>query len=298
MLIGRRVPFKYVANKVKADVLGVMLFSVAFQLLKAAAREQLPEIPIQLPTVLGTSISLLLAFNLNQSYDRWWEARKVWGAIVNDSRTLVLQLQTFVRAGTPEVLKSFAYRQIAWSYALGQALRGLPPLAEPWQQLLSVEERAAASKHRNVPLAVLAGHHRAVRQLYEQGALNDIQLLAVDGTLVRLCDAQGRAERIKSTVFPVTYRMFIHLFIYLFLIVFSLSLVEALGVYEVPILVLVASTFFLVERTGLHMQDPFENRPTDTAMTAVARTIEVNLRQLVGDAEVPEPLAPEGFYLR
>jgi len=301
MLCAQSVPITYAFNKVKTDVLRVMLFSLLFHGVKVVIKDALPEIPMALPTVLGTSITLLLAFNLNQSYDRWWEARKIWGSIVNDSRSLVLQIASFAvdrdehRAAS--VLERVVFRQIAFCYSLGQALRGRVPLTEEQEQLLSDEDLRFVSAQRNQPLGLLMRHQMEVRNLHRHRQINDLQQVQIDATLVRLCDAMGRAERIKSTVFPVTYRLFVHYFIYLFLIVMSMVLVRTLGAYEVPILVLLASTYFLLEKTALYMQDPFSDRPTDTAVTAIARTIEINLRQLIGNEDVPPPQPPDGFFL-
>jgi putative membrane protein len=298
------VSFRYAFNKVKADVLRVLLFSLAFHVAKLLVRDALPEIPVAVPALLGTSISLLLAFNLNQSYDRWWEARKVWGAVVNDSRSLVMQVAGFAvdRNGTSasEAVERVAFRQIAFVHSLGQTLRGKTPLTEEQTRLLTEQDARRVSTIANKPLALLMCHQNDVRTLHQGGQLSEFQQIQVDATLVRLCDSMGRAERIKGTVFPVTYRLFVHYFIYLFLISLSLVLIRTLGsyeFYEVPILVLVASTYFLLEKTALHMQDPFSDRPTDTPVTAIARTIEINLRQLVGNGDVPPPAAPTGFYL-
>jgi putative membrane protein len=133
--------------------------------------------------------------------------------------------------------------------------------------------------------------------LYQQGALNSFQQVQLDTTLVRLCDALGQAERLKSTVFPASYRRLVHFFIYLFLLTLSLGLVQTIGLWEIPVLLTTASTFFLLERSARELQNPFRNAPTDTPVTALARTVEINLRQLLGEAAVPAPLAPEGFYL-
>ncbi|HVJ94387.1 MAG TPA: bestrophin family ion channel [Labilithrix sp.] len=301
MLSAKSVPITYAFNNVKADVVRVMFFSLLFHGVKIIIKESLPEIPAVLPTVLGTSITLLLAFNVNQSYDRWWEARKIWGSIVNDSRSLILQIGSFaVDRGdhrVAPVLERAVFRQIVFCYSLGQTLRGRPPLTEEQKQLLSAEDLMFVLAQNNQPLGLLMRHQMDLRVLHQRGQINDFQQIQIDATLVRLCDSMGRAERIKSTVFPVTYRLFIHYFIYLFLIVVSMVLVRTLGAYEIPILVLLASTFFLLEKTALHMQDPFSDRPTDTAVTAIARTIEINLRQLIGNEDVPPPLTPDGFYL-
>ncbi|MBC5992213.1 hypothetical protein H8S84_05115 [Pontibacter sp. SD6] len=302
MLIEKRIPFRYVFRKIKNDVLRVLLFSVAFHLLKYFFSDYLPLVPFQLPTILGISISLLLAFKLNQSYDRWWEARKVWGAIVNDSRSLVLQLKGFVDESLRSTEESstiirLAHRQIAWCYCLGQSLRGLEPISEKQQELLHEQDLTFIQKQNNKPYALLMLHMRDLKDLHQKEAVNDFQQVQLDNTMVRLCDSMGKAERINNTVFPVTYGLFLHFFIYLFLVILSLALVETIGLYEIPVLTLIASTFFLIEKTAKHMQDPFRNKPTDTSVTAIARTIEINIKQVLQEPEVPKPLAPEKFYI-
>lgn len=302
MLIEARIPFGYIFNQIKWDVARVVLFSLVFVVLKTYVAEYLPPVPVQLPTIMGSFISLLLAFSVNQSYDRWWEARKIWGAIVNDSRSFVLQLRQFVDpqqlpAGeAARLLRRLTHRQIAWCYSLGNSLRGLDALAgiEP---LVGSEIMPFLAEQRNKPLALMQLHADDLATLTRGGAINTFQQVQLDSTLVRFVASMGQAERIKSTVFPVTYRLFIHLFIYLFLIILSLGLVEEVGLMEIPALTVVASAFFLLEKTARYMQDPFSNKPTDTAMSAIARTIDINLRQLLHEQEVPEPRKAEEFYL-
>jgi putative membrane protein len=298
MLLDAKLPARFILRQILPDVAVLLLISVVFQVLKVFVGRYLPPIPLTLPAILGSSISLLLAFALSQSYDRWWEARKVWGAIVNDSRTLVLQVRSFVQRdhAPPGMLRALAYRQVAWCYGLGEVLRGQDPRAS-LARYLPAPELAYAERHANQPLALLALHTEQIQDLYEQGALNPFQQVQLDQTLVRLCDAMGRAERIKSTVFPTNYRRLVHFLIYLFLATLSLSLVEINGLLELPILLMFAVTFFLVERTARYMQDPFSNLPTDTPVTAIARTVEINLRQLLDEKNVPAPLPAEAFYL-
>ena len=298
MLLDVKLPSLYILKRIFPDVMLVLLISVVFQVLKWYLGRYLPPIPLSLPSILGSSISLLLAFTVSQSYERWWEARKVWGSIVNDSRTLVLQVQGFVKADhvAEDLLSSLAYRQMAWCYSLGEALRGKDPMAT-LARYLPAQELAYVGRHANKALALLALHTQQIKRLYEQEAINAFQQVQLDETLVRLCDAMGRAERIKSTVFPTNYRRLVHLLIYLFLGTLSLSLVETNGLWEIPLLVMFAVTFFLVERTARYMQDPFNDLPTDTPVTAIARTIEINLRQLLEEEEVPTPLPAEVFYL-
>jgi len=288
MLLNKRIPVKYIFNKVKYDLVYVLLVSIAVLLITEKYQQWLPEMPLTIPAFIGTAISILLSFKLSQSYDRWWEARKVWGSIVNDSRSFVIQLQTLIAAGNDDHIRKLAYRQIAWCYSLGQSLRRLDPI-ENLEQYLTPEDIAAIRKHNNQPLAMLQLHGMDIKDLKTKSQLDTFSQIQLDNTLVRLCDAQGKAERIKGTVFPVTYRLFLHSIIYLFVVTLSISLQDVAGYFEIPLLLLISAAFFLLEKSATHMQDPFENRPTDTAVTTIARTIETNIRQLLRESPVPQP---------
>lgn len=297
MLLDKRTPVTYILNKVKFEIVYVSAVSLTLIYITEEYQHLIPDMPLTIPAFIGTALSILLSFKLNQSYDRWWEARKVWGAIVNDSRSLVIQLLTFTeKKGAEEIVKKIAFRQIAWAYSLGQTLRKQDPLANT-EELIHPDDQAFISRHTNKPLAILLRHGLDVKELKENGYMDNFSRLQIDDTLTRLCDSQGKAERIKSTVFPVTYRIFLHMIIYVFVVTLSIALKNVSGYFELPLLLIISSTFFLLERSSTHMQDPFENKPTDTAVTAIARTIDINLRQLVNDPNVPEPLKPEDFYL-
>ncbi len=294
MLLNKRIPAYYILNKVKYDLVYVLIVSLSVLFITDRYKELLPEMPLTIPAFIGTGISILLSFKLSQSYDRWWEARKVWGAIVNDSRSFVIQLQTLTAKGNDPTVKKIAFRQIAWCYSLGQSLRGLNS-TENLDKFISSEDLEEIQKHNNKPLALLHLHGKDIKNLKETNQLDVFSQLQLDNTLVRLCDAQGKSERIKTTVFPVTYRLFLHGIIYLFVITLAISL-KVDGLFETPLLIAISTAFFLLEKSATHMQDPFENKPTDTAITAIARTIEINIRQLLKETEIPKPLQPEKFY--
>jgi ion channel-forming bestrophin family protein len=293
MLLEKRIPISYVLNKIKYNLIYVMLVSVTVLLITDYCGRQFPEMPLTIPAFIGTAISILLSFKLNQSYDRWWEARKVWGSIVNDSRTFIIQLTSLTENTDSYLIKKIAYRHIAWCYALGKSLRGLDPL-EGLDSFLTKEDLHAVRQHQNKPLAMLHMHAKDIKQLRESGKLDSFRQIQLDNTLVRFSESQGKAERIKSTVFPVTYRKFLHFIIYLFVVTLAIAL-NVTGAFEIPLLILISSAFFLLEKSATHMQDPFENRPTDTAVTTIARTIEINIRQMLNEqAQVPK--LPETFY--
>ncbi|MES2560471.1 MAG: bestrophin family ion channel [Bacteroidota bacterium] len=296
MLLTQTIPASYILNKVKYDLIYVLIVSLFVLFITERYKEMLPEMPLTIPAFIGTAISVLLSFKLSQSYDRWWEARKVWGAIVNDSRSFVIQLQTLTARGNNTIIKKVAFRQIAWCYSLGQSLRGLDP-TENLEKFISPEDLAELEQHTNKPLALIGMHAIDIQGLKENGQLEIFSQLQLDDTLVRLCDSQGKAERIKTTVFPVTYRLFLHGIIYLFIVTLSVALRDVAGYFEIPLLLLISGAFLLLEKSATHMQDPFENRPTDTAMTAIARTIEINIKQLLKESDIPLPHQPGKFYL-
>ncbi|HRJ29224.1 MAG TPA: bestrophin family ion channel [Cyclobacteriaceae bacterium] len=287
MLLKKDIPLKYVVGKIKFEFIFVSVYAIIFGLLHNYLNINSITVPIAVPAIVGTIISLLLAFRSNQAYDRWWEARIIWGAIVNDSRTLVRQVITFYRdAGNPEQAAEFknrfAMRQAAWCYSLGNFLRNHDALL-PVKKFLTDEEFKLAARHKHIPNALLMLHGRDIRKALEEGKINSYQQVEIDQTISRLCDAMGKCERIKNTIFPTTYSLYIHFALYLFVLLLPFGLTEYFGFIEAPLVITIASVFFLIEKMAIHLQDPFENKPTDTPVTTIARSIEITLRHMVSE---------------
>ncbi|MBD1384637.1 hypothetical protein IDJ75_05045 [Mucilaginibacter rigui] len=295
MLLKKSIPVSYIFGKIKNELPYVLVVGLVVNYLTGHFRNLIPQMPVAIPTFIGTAISVILSFKISQSYDRWWEARKIWGSIVNESRTFVLQLQSFVSKDRQKEIRSVAYRQIAWCYSLGQSLRGLDAMAN-LDKYLSEADMNEIKRHMNKPLAILQLNTRQITHLREEGSMELFSQVQINNTLVNFSNAMGMAERIKSTVFPQTYRLFLHYFIYIFVVTLSIALTDIDSFFEIPLLLVISSAFFLLEKSATHLQDPFNNLPTDTAMTTIATNIEINIKQLIGDPNVPEPLQPERFY--
>lgn len=295
MLLNKKIPASYIFNNVKYDLFYSLVVSIVIHLISITYQDLLPEIPLTIPAFIGTAISILLSFKISQSYERWWEARKIWGSIVNDSRSFVIQLNSFIKKDNDVLIKKIAFRQIGWCYSLGQSLRGLNP-TENLNEFISMDEIVEIKNHNNKSLAILSLHSKDIKYLKETNQLDILTQIELDKTLVRLCEAQGKSERIKTTIFPVTYRLFLHGIIYLFVIILSFSFKNILWYFEIPLFIFILAPFFLLEKSATHMQDPFENRPTDTAMTSIARTIEINIKQLLNETEIPLPHQSNKFY--
>lgn len=260
----------------------VLAYAITFEVIHNNFHILRIDIPIAVPTMLGTIISLLLAFKSNQAYDRWWEARIVWGAIVNDSRTLMRQI-IYYNPNTDDdfgPLLNFAKRQSAWCYALAQSLRDLDS-APILLNLLSKEEFKYVEQHDHKPNALLMLHADYVRDATRKGTYTVYQQVEIDNTLTRLCDSMGKCERIKKTVFPTTYSTYNRFTLCIFVLLLPFGLTEHLNWLQIPVVTIIGTVFFLIEKMAIHLQDPFEGRPTDTPMILISNNIEKNLMQMV-----------------
>lgn len=301
MLLKGKIPLWYIVGKIKFEIIFISLYATLVWVISKELNLQHISIPLSVPTILGTVISLLLAFRSNQAYDRWWEARVIWGSIVNDSRTLTRQLLCFTQNmyGEEErrhFQQKIVNRQIAWCYSLGQSLRGLDPTAG-LDKYISRKELLFVTKHDSVPYALINLHAKDIKTAIDEGWINEFQQVEIDRTLTRLCESMGKCERIKNTVFPMTYSLYIHFALYFFIMLLPFGVIEYVGVIEIPLVTMLASFFLLVERMAVHLQDPFENKPTDTPMLSITRTIERNLKQMLESGDVPEKYAVSGYYV-
>jgi putative membrane protein len=166
------------------------------------------DIKMSIATVLGVSIALLLGFRTASAYERWWEARKIWGAIVNDSRTLVRQLLTFINPNqTPPEVRRIALLQIAWIYSLKNSLRGGDLLSES-QKYLTTGDVEKIRDSSNKPNEILKLMGIELNKMKTAALIDSYQFVALDHTLKNLCDHMGKSERIRNTVFPIQYASF------------------------------------------------------------------------------------------
>lgn len=301
MLLKKNIPIRYIFGKIKYEILFVTIYGIAIEVIYQNFHITNISIPMTVHSVLGTIISLLLAFRSNQAYDRWWEARIVWGAIVNDSRTLARQILYLMEDPLdPDRIDGFKKRmikrQIAWCYALGKGLRRDDPMPMI-SKFVSEDELEYLKDFDNKHVGLVQLHARDLNNALKQGWVNPYQQVELDQTLTRLCDHMGKSERINNTVFPSTYSLYIHLALHFFILLLPFGLVQLFGFLMVPVLVVITACFFLIEKMAIHLQDPFENKPTDTPVLSISRNIERDLKQMMLDKHVPQAFQPEKFYI-
>jgi len=301
MLLSKNIPLKYVVGKIKNELLLVTVYATIIAIVYDNFHFTRISIPLSIPMILGTVISLLLAFRSNQAYDRWWEARIIWGSVVNDSRSLARQILCFTEVGYEgdEVhlfRERFVKRQIAWNYALGRSLRKVNVL-DGLDRLLSKREMEFVKKYEHKPTALLELHARDLNHALNNGWINTFQQVELDKTLTRLCESMGKCERIKNTVFPATYSLYTHFALNFFIMLLPFGVIEYLNWVAIPLVVAISASFLLIEKMAIHLQDPFESKPTDTPMTAIAQNIEKNLKQMLRDQEISEEVPATTFYV-
>jgi len=287
MLLKNKIPMEYVLGKIKLELALVLIYAVSFWLIHHFYEAVPLTIPIAIPGIVGTIISLLLAFKSNQAYDRWWEARIVWGAIVNDSRSLLRQVVAFYKDPdfsdeANNYKERFAKRQAAWCFSLANRLRGKDSV-KPAKQFLEEDDFQFVKRYKHIPNALLLLHSKELMKATYGGRLNMFQQVEIDNTLTRLCDSMGKAERIKNTIFPTTYSMYIRFTLCLFVILLPFGMIEDLGWLVIPVTTTIGAAFFLIEKMAIHLQDPFENRPTDTPMTVISNNIHKDLLEMVNE---------------
>lgn len=294
MLLNRNISIGYFINTIKYDIIAISLYAVVIGFMDNYSVLSSISIPLGLTSVVGTSVALLLAFRTSQSYERWWEARIIWGAIVNDSRTLVRQVQSFYTGDdAKDIVKEFAYRQIYWCQALTHALR-----KTEFSEECKMYMEKTLIKDGNIPNVLLSKHSDQLRKALQEKKINEFQQIQIDTTIVNLCNSMGRCERIKNTVFPKSYSTLIHFLIYFFVTILPFGLSDDFISLEIFLCISVPMIFIAIEKTSILMQDPFENLPLDTPMTTISRTIEINIKQMIGDESIPEtPLTNSYFIL-
>ncbi|CAI9686729.1 hypothetical protein HZQ11_15290 [Elizabethkingia anophelis] len=294
MLLKKKISIWYFINLIKSQLLLISMFAVAIGILDLLPAFQKISLPLTIPALVGTAVSLLLAFRISQSYERWWEARMIWGAIVNDSRTFIRQITQALPSGSETIIQEFAQRQIIWNYALGESLRKLS-FSDRVQDYL-IDHRIEAA---NIPNALLDEHSLQLKQLADKGLISEFRLIQLNETLARLCDSMGKCERIKNTVFPRSYSILVHSLIYVFAAILPFGFDDSqlsLLIIEIGITILIPTLFIAIEKTAIIMQDPFENTPVDTPMTSLAQTIEINLREMTGEQNVPQKKRNPLYY--
>lgn len=290
----------------------------------------MPWVPIAL---VGTASAFLVGFRNTQTYNRAWEARQIWGGIVNSSRSWGIMSNHFVTSPNEEEAKALhkklIYRHIAWLTALRFQLRESrawenikdDPANKEYAKRYTVDEWSKELEKELKPYLtdedeqyVLSKKNRAthiinlqskeLKKLKEQGRIEPLNYVELEKLLVDLFDQQGRCERIKNFPYPRQFATINQMFVRLFITLIPYGMLNEfhrLGDWEpwltIPFSVIISWVFLVMERVGEVTENPFEGGPNDVPITAMSRTIEIDLREMLDEKDLPPALQPSNKIL-
>jgi putative membrane protein len=294
--------------------------------------------------VIGTAVSFYIGFKNNQSYDRIWEARKIWGAILNISRMWGSTTRGYIKnhdalqkltdAEIDTITKKLIYRNIAYVYALRDQL--LIPTSwehvslgthvakrsrkkmekisvgilednftkEVLEKHLGVDEYEELSKFSNMATHIVDFQSQDLMKLRKEGIINDFYHAQLQSLLNNLYDEQGKAERIKKFPLPRLYAYTSILFVLVFIILLPFGLIaqfDKMGPYEtwlfIPTVTIISWIFLIMELVGDYSENPFGGLGNDIPMLSICRAIEIDLKEMIGDEEIPKPIVAQNGIL-
>ncbi|HET6554899.1 MAG TPA: bestrophin family ion channel [Dyella sp.] len=247
-------------------------------------------------TLLGLTLAIFLGFRNTVAYQRWWEGRTLWGDLVIATRNMARQTTSFLSSLPREQQRVLVYGLIGFTHALRHHLRGTDP-AEDLRRWLPEDACHAvlASPHR--PNALLGVLGRYCMDATREAGVDSILLAEMDHGLNQLSHVLGGCERIKGTPIPFTYILLLHRTVHAYCFVLPFCLIGPLG-WLTPLAVgILAYTFFGLDAIGEQIEDPFDLLPNDLPLDALSRNIEINLRDLLGESDLPPPLEPKDYVL-
>ncbi len=294
-------------------------------------------IPWQPVGVIGIAVAFYLGFKNNSSYDRVWEARKIWGSIVNNSRAFASMVLTYIQqnetnhsnseTSLTEIKKRLIYRHIAWLTALRYQLRtardwehtedrvkGLynPNICEAYfdqlnselDGLVSANEIKELESKTNLATQLLHQQSRDLEILYKNQNLDLFHQIELQNMLTAFFVDQGKSERIKNFPFPRQYASVAYWITLLFALFIPVALLDSfmngtnnLMWLVVPFSALITWIFFLMEKIGDYSENPFEGTYNDVPITSISRGIEIDLREMFNDSFVPKPVQAQNGFM-
>ena len=245
--------------------------------------------------ILGPALAFFIGFSNNQAYDRWWEARKIWGALVNDSRTWARQIIYYITAPDDQRMdeirgkqKEAIYRHIAFLYALKDSLRG--ETKKEYRKYLSTEESDVVERESNIQNAILSLQSKELDDLYKKSWTDGFRFMELNKMLISFSNEMGKSERIKNTVFPPTYGFYTRVFIWILVVSTTIVLADTNGAWSILFGALIGYVFLTTHTIGQALLNPFDPIPTGIALNQITRTIEINLLETLGEPDIPKPI--------
>jgi ion channel-forming bestrophin family protein len=272
-------------RKLGSMLIGICVYSALIALLEIyvwqlSDNSYVRNIPI-MHSLLGFAISMLLVFRTNTAYDRWWEGRKLWGSLVNNSRNLALKLSAILPES--EAAQRSFFRKIipAYAYALHNHLRREQTRIELFddEEHKHVFQKIDKEKHIPNQIALLIFQH--IQQLYRENKISGEQLIYLNGELQSFTDICGACERIKNTPIPFSYSVFIKKFIFFYIMTLPFGYVFQLGFYVIPVVAFIFYVLASLEIIAEEIEDPFGGDENDVPTDKLSQNIQRHVGEIL-----------------
>jgi putative membrane protein len=271
------------------EIFGRVASCVLWSAVVVIADQYIPSVELGVPAVvhslLGTAIGLLLVFRTNASYDRFWEGRRMWGNIINETRNLGRCAAVHLRS-VPDLQRSVVESTVAFAYAAKRRLRDEPGLGEA-ERFFQPDELAALCADAHLPTAIARRISEALRTARDRGVISDYILAMIDQNSQLLVDYIGSCERIQSTPLPFAYMVHLRRGLLLYCYTLPFALVTDYGWEAVPLTFLVAYIFFGIEEIGVEIEGPFGTDENDLPLERFCALIE---RETLGCLNAAAPV--------
>ncbi len=244
-------------------------------------------LPIAYPSLMGTAIAFFIGFNNNQAYGRWWEARIIWGGLVNDSRSWARSLIAY--SSNQVLAERMIRRHLAFLYTLSTSLRR-DEVDTSYAEYLTPFELSSLEPKYNRANQILQHQATDLHELHQSGAIGEFVFANLNTLLQNFCDGMGKSERINNTVYPITYVYFTQLFIWLFIALITMSTSQLIGGLSVVLGWLMGFVFNAIHINGMNLMNPFSDNPSGVPINSITRNIEINLLQMLKSPQIPEPV--------
>lgn len=257
--------------------IGAFTLLVAYVFVTYFPENAILEKLISVYSLVGFVISLLLVFRTNTAYDRWWEGRKKWGSLVNDTRNLALKLNAIL---LEDENRAFFRRMIpAFVFAAKEHLRNNALLEE---LPLPDEDKLLLARREHLPNAISGALYNRVVELKRSGKISEEEFIVLDHNMNALLDSLGACERIKNTPIPFSYSLFLKKFIFIYVTTLPLAFVTIFGYYSALVATFVFYVLVSMEVLAEEIEDPFGTDDNDLPTDQLAEKIKANVEEILG----------------
>ena len=266
-------------------IIGVSVYSaivgyLEIEVFHLSENSYIKNIPV-MHSLLGFAISMLLVFRTNTAYDRWWEGRKLWGSLVNNSRNLAIKLSVMLPEEEQEQRIFFRKTIPAYAYALMNHLKAERTRIE----LFEADKKHPLLKNidteKHIPNQVVLLMFKHIQQLYKDGKLNGDQLIVLNSELQSFTDICGACERIKNTPIPFSYSVFIKKFIFFYIMTLPFGYAFTLGYYMAPVVAFIFYVLASLELIAEEIEDPFGGDANDVPTEKIAMNIHKHVAEIL-----------------